>query len=564
MRYGYTKKIDQNSGKEYIATNLNGDEILNNPALNKGSAFSEEERRSLGLLGRLPSTVNTLEEQIQRAYENFLKEPTPLAKYGFLSSLLERNETLFFALAFRYLKEMAPILYTPTVGDAVKSFSRIFQKPRGLFISIDDIDHIEEIFDNRANKDVDIVIVTDSEQILGIGDQGVGGIGIAVGKALVYTLCAGVNPARVLPVVLDVGVQNDKLLNDPLYLGLRQKRVSQERYDAFLDRFVEVVRRKTPNAILHWEDFGKKNARALLAKYKDTLPTFNDDIEGTGAVALAALISATRIAGIDFSEHRVVIFGAGSAGIGIADEILSYMLRLGVGEEEAKERIWALGSKGLIAEDSKAELFQMRYAKPLKRLENIKGRDLKSVVQLARPTVLIGASAQPGAFGDDVLSLMASFCHRPIVFVLSNPTSLAEAKPQDIYEACDKRAIIATGSPFEPFVSGDKLIKVAQCNNALLYPGLGLGVSAAKATKITRSMLFSAAEAVAGYTALGEEEAVLPGIEEAYALSLKTALAVVRTAIAEGVSPLAYEDAEEAVKNKRWAPQYLPIVKEQI
>jgi len=562
MQRSYSRKKDPVSSLEYISTTLFGDELLNLPALNKGSAFSKEERETLGLLGRLPNDISSLERQLERAYESYKKEPTNLTKYSFLMSLMERNETLFFALASGHIAEMLPILYTPTVGDAVKSFSHIFQRPRGLFISVDDIDNIEKIIEHRAYEDVDIVVVTDSQQILGIGDQGVGGIGIVVGKSIVYSLCAGICPDRILPIVLDVGTDNEKLLQDPLYLGLRHKRVDAKRYDEFVDRFVSCVKAKLPKALLHWEDFGRDNARALLGRYKESLATFNDDIEGTGAITLAALISATKIAKKEFAEHRIVIFGAGSAGIGVAESITAYLRHLGVNEAAARKMIWALGRNGLITESSDAAEFQKPFARGVADVEGWDGADLKNVVERVKPTILIGSSAQAGAFSHEIIASMSAFCDRPIVFVLSNPTSLAEAKPKEIFEVSGGRALVATGSPFEPFEYGGETIDVAQCNNALVYPGLGLGVIAAKASKITPSMLFAAAEAVAQYSSKNCPDKLLPGIDEALNVSFCVAKAVGEAAIKEGYSDMPKAELQEAIERTVWRPVYLPIKKE--
>lgn len=561
MAQAFVYKIEQ--GDEYIQTALKGDEILSLPTLNKGSAFNDEERQELGLVGRLPMRVGNLEEQLARVYENYKNEPNNLTKYSFLMALLDRNETLFYALASRHLSEMLPILYTPTVGEAVRSFSHIFQRPRGLFIGYEHHYCIDDIIDNRPFEDVDIVIVTDSEQILGIGDQGVGGIGIAVGKAIVYSLCAGIRPDRILPVVLDVGTDNEKLLSDPLYLGWRHPRIRGVEYFEFIERFVATVKQKLPNALLHWEDFGRDNARSLLERYRNRLPTFNDDIEGTGAIALAGLISGSKIVDMDFTKHRIVIFGAGSAGVGIADRIVSYFVHLGLNEKQSRAQIWALGRNGLLLSDDEGMAeFQKPYARDAQEVSSwnrdFMGRiTLEETVRQICPTILIGASAQAGAFSQGIIETLSSGVQRPIVLVLSNPTSLAEARPDEIYRWSGGHALIATGSPFASFESEGKTVAVPQCNNALLYPGLGLGVTASRASRISQPMLFAAAQAVARFST--EKNRLLPTIDEARAVSVEVAKAVGICAIKEGLSPLKESELEQRIYENIWEPKYIHI-----
>ena len=480
-------------------------DVLKQPIVNRGTAFTGQERRELGLVGLQPSGVVDIDGQMRRVYEQFRAQPDALAKNLFLSALRDRNETLFYRLLSENLEEMLPIVYTPTIGEAIERFSHWYMRPSGVFLSIDEPGDIEESYRNYglAPEEVDLVVVTDSEGILGIGDQGVGGVMIASGKLAVYTAAAGIHPRRAIPVVLDVGTDNLGLLNDDLYIGARHARVRGERYDAFVERFVEVTTALYPHAMIHWEDFGAGNAHRILDRYRDRCCTFNDDIQGTAAVVLAAALSACRTAHTPIQEQRVVIHGAGTAGIGIAELMRDEMVRAGLSPEEANARFWCLGSRGLISEHlgDRVRDFQRPFARTAAELADWKvtdpGRiDLPEVVRHARPTILIGTSAQAGAFTQEVVEEMARHTPRPIIFPLSNPTSKSEAVPADLLAWTEGRAPIATGSPFEPVEYGNITYEIAQANNALVFPGIGLAVTVCRPTRVTDHMIAAAAEAV--------------------------------------------------------------------
>lgn len=549
-----------------IATTLRGRQLLSDSRINRGVAFSHEERAALGLTGLLPPAVLDLEAQVSRAYHQFQSQASDLGKNVFLSLLHDRNEVLFYRLLQEHLAEMLPIVYTPTVGEAIENFSGEFRGWRGVYLSIDRPFEIEASL--RATglgpDDVDLIVATDGEAILGIGDWGVGGIGISIGKLAVYTAAAGIDPTRAIPLVLDVGTNRKSLLEDPLYLGNRHERVDQDRYDAFVGAYVEAASRLFPHALLHWEDIGGSNATRILERYRDTHFTFNDDIQGTGAVALAALLSALQQAGGRICEQRVVIHGAGTAGIGIAEQLCAAMEVEGLASPQ--ESFWALSSRGLITETSGSMRgFQRPFAR---REEEVAGfaRDdegrigLLEVVRQVHPTVLIGTSGQPGSFGREVIEEMAAHCERPIVMPMSNPTSLSEAVPADLLEWTEGRALVATGSPFPPVTVGRQSFVVAQANNALVFPGLGLGGIIAGASRVTPKMLRAAAQAVAEQIdsrQLGSP--LLPQVEALRETSAAVAAAVARTALAEGVASREVGDFEEAIRQAMWEPIYRPI-----
>lgn len=493
------------SGAELARIAIRGRQILARPIINRGTAFTIEERRELGLTSVLPPGVVTLEQQSKRVYEQYRGEPDALRKHTSLMHLQDRNEILFYRVLSEHLEEMLPVVYTPTIGEAIQKFSHFFQTPRGVFCSIDDPDAMaEELLSYGVQgDDVDLIVVTDSEGILGIGDQGDGGVRITVGKLAVYTAAAGVHPLRVLPVVLDVGTDNMDLLSDDSYLGVRHSRVRGEAYDAFIEKFVGTVRELFPHALIHWEDFGAANAHRILDTYRDSMPTFNDDIQGTAAVVVAAALAAVRARGELLSDQRVVIFGAGTAGIGIADLMCQIMANEGTETAAARERFWALGSRGLLREGVSARPFQAPYTRSAAELsgwslDRAGEYRLADVVRNVRPTILIGTSAQPGAFTEQIVREMASHVSDPIILPLSNPTSLAEAVPADLLAWTDGRAQIATGSPFGP-VSVDGVVhEIAQANNALLFPGIGLGSIVCRASRISDGMIAAATEVVAG------------------------------------------------------------------
>jgi malate dehydrogenase (oxaloacetate-decarboxylating) len=546
-----------------------GLEVLQTPALNKGVAFPEAERRALGLIGLLPPAVLTLEEQARRAYGQYRAQPNALQAYVYLQSLHVRNEVLFYRLLTDHLHEMLPVVYTPTVGEAIREYSHEYRRPRGVYLSVDHVDEIELAFANFgvSPEDVDLVVATDGECILGIGDWGVGGIAIAVGKLAVYTAAAGIDPTRVIPVMLDVGTDNRSLLDDPCYVGNRHPRVTGERYDDFIDAYVAAAQGLFPGALLHWEDLGAANARRILGRYRQRARTFNDDMQGTGATALAAVLSGARRTGVPLVDNRVVILGAGTAGAGIADQIRDAMVAAGLPAAEANRRFWCVDRPGLLTEETAwLRDFQRPYARPVAELAGCARREadggvgLDEVVRRVRPTVLIGTSAVAGAFTEEVVREMARHVARPVILPLSNPTELAEATPADLLAWTEGRALVATGSPADP-VTHDRVSHViAQANNALLFPGLGLGVIVARARLVTDGMLAAAAAAVAGAVDASVPGApLLPLLDAVRDVSMAVACAVVEAALAEEVAEAHVDDVERAVRGAMWEPAYRPV-----
>jgi len=546
-----------------------GRAVLASRSINRSTAFTHEERAALGLTGLLPRAVSTMEDQLQRVHAQYEAQPTHLSKYVYLQLLRDRNEVLFFRLLTDNLEEMLPIVYTPTVGEAIQRFSHEYRRARGVYLSIDAPDEMEISLRNYGldAEQVDLVVVTDSEGILGIGDWGVGGIEIAIGKLAVYTTAGGVDPTRVIPVVLDVGTDNQTLLDEELYVGSRQPRVRGERYDDLIERFVETVTRLFPHALLHWEDLGADNARRLLLKYADRCCTFNDDMQGTAAVVLAAALSAARASGTQLRDHTVVVYGAGTAGIGIADALRQAMQTQGLSEQEALGRFYALGRRGLLTEDQAGRMrdFQVPYARSTEEVAAWSRDDdgcirLDSVVRNGRPTMLIGTSTDPGAFTEDIVRTMAASVDRPVIMALSNPTSMSEALPQDLLDWTEGRALVATGSPFEPVLVGEQSYTIAQANNALVFPGLGLGVIVSRASRVTDGMLLAAATTVAQRSDGDAPGApLLPGIDAVQGLSRAVAVAVAETAIAEGVAQADLDDVGAAVDATWWYPDYPDI-----
>ncbi|MFJ4523096.1 NAD-dependent malic enzyme [Streptomyces sp. NPDC088810] len=550
-----------------------GRAVLADPRTNRGTAFTEEERRALDLVGLVPPRVLTQDEQAERAYGQFREQPSDLAKSVHLTALHDRNEALFYRLVGDHLEEMLPIVYTPTVGTAIRRYSTEYRRPRGVYLSVDAPDDIERSL--RASglgaDDVDLIVATDGEGILGIGDWGVGGIDIAVGKLAVYTAAAGIDPGRTLPVMLDVGTNRKELLDNPLYLGNRHPRADRDAYDAFIDAYVAAATRLFPNALLHWEDFGTANARRILDRYRDRVCTFNDDIQGTGAVNLAAVLSGVRATGTPLPEHRIVVFGAGTAGIGVADQLRDALIAEGLSEDEALARFWCVDRYGLLTADQGDRLrdVQKPYARPAdevdgwRRDESLPGIPLDEVVRRVRPTILIGTSGQGGAFTEDLVRAMAEHTERPIILPMSNPTDLAEATPADLLDWTDGKALVATGSPFAPVERDGTTYEIGQANNALVFPGLGLGAIVARASRVTDRMLRAAADAVArrtGDTEVARADApVLPPIRDLRVTSEAVAVAVARAAVDEGVARAAPDDIEAAVRAARWEPVYPPV-----
>ena len=539
-----------------------GNDVLRNPMLNRGTAFTRAEREALGLEGLLPSAVSSMDGQVRRTEQQYRGQPDPLAKHVYLASLRDRNEVLFYRLMGGHIAEMMPLIYTPTVGEACQHFSRIYRRPRGLFLAYEHRDRLAELLECRPYRDVDVVVVTDGERILGLGDLGIGGMGIPVGKLSLYTLCGGVDPARTLPVFLDVGTDNPEALADPLYLGTRHPRVRGRDYDDFIEAFVAAVERTLPGVLLQWEDFAQENARRLLERYRDRLCTFNDDIQGTAAVALAAVLGAGRVTGTPLAEQRVVILGGGSAGTGIADALAAALVAGGLPAREARDRIWLVGRRGLIhAGTPGLKPAQRPYARPIEEPagwgDGGGEPGLRAVVEHARPTVLIGTTGQPGQFAEDAVRALARHVARPAIFPLSNPTSRSEATPADLLAWTDGRALVATGSPFDPVSLGGRTHRVAQCNNAYIFPGLGQGVVASGARRVSDAMFLAAARAVADAGAGGDAEGLLPPLEEIVRVSRRVALAVALAARAEGLAgPWGPEELEARIAARWWEPRY--------
>jgi len=551
-----------------IATSLSGQLLLDNPLSNKGSAFSIDERRELGLIGLLPAHFSTIEEQLTRTYENYQRKQSDLGRYVFLTALQDRNETLFYRLLEEHITEMMPIVYTPTVGEGCRQYSHVFRRPRGLYISYPDRNEIPSLLANAPAERVEVIVVTDGERILGLGDLGVGGMGIPVGKLSLYTLCAGIHPSTTLPILLDVGTDNRDLLDDPLYLGWRHERVRGQEYNEFIDLFVDAIRQKFPRVLLQWEDFAKQNAAPLLKRYRDRLCTFNDDIQGTGAVTVAGLLAAMKLTRTTLGKQRIVILGAGSSAIGICDQIMATMLHAGYSEDQAKQSLWLVDSKGLVHKERyQLEASKRKYAQPIERIAKWQLSDpsnltLSEVVKNVHPTVLIGTSAQPGAFSEDIIREMAAHVERPVVFPISNPTSKSEATPADLLEWTDGRALVATGSPFPPVNRAGRSIRIGQCNNAFIFPGLGLGVIASGAQRVTDGMFVVAARVLSECSpAMNDPDAPLyPPLECVREISRKVALAVGVEAQRVGVArPTCFEELEHHVTNKMWNPRYVPL-----
>jgi malate dehydrogenase (oxaloacetate-decarboxylating) len=541
-------------------------EVLLDPLRDRGVAFTEAERETLGLTGRLPSGVLTLDEQASRAYEQMRQQPSDLAKNVYLEQLHDRNETLYYRVLLDHLAELLPIVYDPTVGDAIERYSHEYRRPRGIYLSIDRPEDVKKAFDTLelGPDDVDLIVCTDAEEILGIGDWGVNGIQISVGKLAVYTAAAGVDPRRVIPVSLDVGTDNEGLLNDPLYLGNRHARVRGAAYDAFIKQYLEVASSMFPHALLHFEDFGPGNARRILEEYKATYRIFNDDMQGTGAITLAGVLPALKITGIPMREQRVVVFGAGTAGVGIADQLRDAMVLDGASRDDATRRVWLVAKPGLLVDDLHGlRDYQQPYARPAAEVAGWGDRPitLAGTVSNVKPTILIGTSTAHGAFTQEVVEAMSAAVERPIIFPLSNPTSRVEATPADLIAWTDGRALVATGSPFGPADYGGVRYHFGQANNALIFPGLGLGVSAARARRVTDGMLAAAARAVAHLVDLTVPgQPLLPPVEELRATSVAVAAAVVAEAVGEGVAGTEPDgDPRDFVRARMWQPAYRPV-----
>jgi malate dehydrogenase (oxaloacetate-decarboxylating) len=551
-------------------TTLRGRQVLADPRINKGTAFGDDERRELGLTGLIPSGHLTLDGQASRVYAQYQGLTTDLARNVLLNEVHDRNEVLYYRLLSRHLPEMLPIIYTPTVGQAIERYSHEYRRPRGVYLSVDQPELIETSLcaPGLGSDEVDLIVATDAGAILGIGDWGVGGIGIAVGKLAVYTAAGGINPNRALPVMLDVGTDRRSLLDDPLYIGNRHTRVPVDEYDSFLDSFVSAVGKLFPDALLHWEDVGVSNARRLLDRYRDQRLAFNDDIQGTGAVNLAAVLAAASATGAGLPEHRIVIFGAGTAGTGIADQLSAAMQAEGLPEDAARARFWPVDRVGLLT-DTTPGLggSQRRYARPAdevagwERDRSLGGIALAEVVRRVHPSILIGTSGRAGAFTEQIVRDMAAHCARPVILPMSNPTTLSEAVPTDLIRWTEGRALVATGSPFPPVDYNGVRYVIGQANNALVFPGLGLGVIAARATRVTDGMLAAAAHAVSELVDISTPGApLLPKVEALRETSVAVAAAVAGAAAADGVARIRLDaDARAAVRALMWEPDYRPV-----
>jgi malic enzyme len=563
----WATEFDRVTGEEYIAVDTRGEALLRDPFTNKSTAFTAAERTELGLGGLVPPAISTLDQQLARAYENYRVGQTPLERYAFLASLQDRNETLFFRLVHDHIDEMMPVVYTPVVGEACQQYSHIYRHPRGLYISYEQRDYIDTILQNHAQPPA-VIVVTDGERILGLGDQGVGGMGIPTGKLSLYTACAGIPPYLTLPIMLDVGTNNQDRLDDPLYLGLRHTRVRGREYQDFIDRFVDAVMRVYPHAVLQWEDFLKANALIQLARFRDRLCTFNDDIQGTAAVAAAGVYSALRITVQTMRDQRIALAGAGAAAQGIANLFVSALRETGLSHDEARQRICTVDSLGLVTQArAQLEAFKAAYARPVEEVATYVCRNparitLEETIRNFKPTILIGTSGMAGLFTEAVVCAMADVNDRPIVFPLSNPTSKSECTAAEAIRWSDGRAIVATGSPFDPVVHRGRTHRIGQGNNAFVFPGIGLGLWVGRVRRVTDAMFLDAARALAHLVSQADldQSAVYPTLTRMRECSQAVACAVIRRAVAEGhASPGMLADLENTVSRAMWFPNYRPI-----
>ncbi len=557
-------------GREYMETYLDGIALLRLVMTNKGTAFTQDERVTLGLDGLLPPQVHTIEQQMDRVYRGFLREPDPLAKYQYLRALQERIEILYYALVERHLEEMLPIIYTPTVGQAIQEFSSRYQSPRGLSFSPINIDRAPQVVNNYPWNDVRMIVATDSSAILGLGDQGYGGLAITIGKLSIYTVGGGVSPFHTLPVKLDVGTNRLDLINDPYYLGVRQRRLRGEAYLEFMDKFVEAVCSRWPGTVIQWEDLSKDVAFTVLERYRDRIPSFNDDIQGTGAVALAGLLSACRLKKESIKDQRIVVLGAGAGGIGVAWAITEGLIRDGLSRDQARERVFVLDSKGLLVTGRSMDTHKASYAQSAEAIAEWRYDSdiptLLDVIENAQVTVLLGLSGQPGAFNRPIVEAVSRNTARPVIFPLSNPTSSTEALPEDLFEWSQGHALVATGSPFEDVNYNGKSHPIGQGNNAFVFPGLGFATILSQASRITDDMVLESAYALADYTAARHLESgwVYPPIKELQEVSIRVASRVMEKAISEGVAQnrkLEDIDCDTYVRQRFWRSRYLPVVR---
>ena len=548
-----------------LVTGLKGAQLLANPALNAGTAFTNEDREEFGLHGLLPPIVETLAQQSMRAYEAYKRKTEDLERHIYLRALEDTNETLFYALLVQHITEMAPIIYTPVVAQGCMNFSHIYRRPRGLFLSYPLATRMDDMLGNRPNRDVDVVVVTDGERILGIGDQGAGGMGIPIGKLALYTLLGGVHPSRTLPILLDVGTNNTERLHDPAYLGWRHERISGQAYWDFIEQFVRAIERTLPGVLLQWEDFSKWHARPILDKYRDRLCTFNDDIEGTAAVTLGTLCAALNVTRKKLAEQHIIVAGAGSAGVGIADFFVTAMSAEGLPEAEARQRIYLLNRDGVLHTGMTGlSVEQQKFAHPVERFAAWKkdgdGRiSLDEIIRRIDATVLVGLTTRPGLFSEAIVREMARKVERPIIFPLSNPVECTEARPADLIKWTEGRALVATGTAFKPVPYQDRTIHIAQCNNCYIFPSVGLAVVASGARRVTDAMMLAAVRSLGDHSpALKDPGApLLPSLEDVPRLSLDMALAIAAEAQRNAVAPQTnLEELREKIEKSFWTPAY--------
>lgn len=543
-----------------------GNTLLNTPLLNKGSAFSLKERKNFNLLGLLPANIESLDEQVYRAYEQFSLFSSPMDKHIYLRNIQDTNETLYFKLIHEHIEEMMPIIYTPTVGDACQKFSQIYRRNRGLFLSYEDRDNLDESLNNAPNSDVKVIVITDGERILGLGDQGIGGMGIPIGKLALYTACGGINPEHTLPIVLDVGTNNTALLSEPMYMGWRHERISGEKYYEFVDDCLQAIRQRWPHVLIQFEDFAQANAMPLLNRYQDKFCCFNDDIQGTASVTVGVLLAASYVTGKKLSEQKFVFAGAGSAGCGIAEAIIAQIKKEGVSEKQARRQIFMIDRSGLI-EENMTDLysFQQELAQPVS-VRNDWNIDINQEISLldviihTQPDVLIGVSGVPGLFSQEIIESLAEGCERPVVMPLSNPTSRVEAQPSDIIAWTKGKAIVATGSPFADVHYEDTLYPIAQCNNSYIFPGIGLGVISANANRVTHEMLQQASIALASMSPMMKGgQHILPPLSDIQNVSRHIAIEVAQKAVEQGVcvgTRRTLERLKEKIDENFWTAQY--------
>lgn len=565
----YRMNIDS-QGNPFIEVDVTGFALITNPVLNKGMGFTEQERDEFELHGLLPSHVANMDEQRKRSYEAFKSKTSDIEKYIYLRDLQDSNETLFYNLLCQNVEEFLPIVYTPVVGLGCQRFSHVYRRARGLFLSYPNREKIDKILQNKRFDSVEVIVVSDGERILGLGDQGAGGMGIPIGKLSLYSACAGIHPASTLPILLDTGTNNQDLLQDPLYIGWHHERIRGKEYDEFIDLFVNAVKKRFPHVLLQWEDFALPNASPIIERYADQLCTFNDDIQGTASVVVGTLLAAIDVTGIPLADHRIAVVGAGSAGCGISQLIKQLMVEKGISEKEALSKFFLIDRNGLLLEGMKDLLsFQKPFCQPKSTIsgwkyENPSNITLKEVIKNAKPTLLIGVSGQPNIFTEEIVRDMASYNKRPIIFPLSNPNSRCEATPANLMKWTEGRVVIGTGSPFPDVEKNGRPFRIDQTNNSYIFPGLGLGVIAVQAKRVTNKMFLVAAQALAEYSPAKKDPNanLLPPLTDIRKVAEHVALAVAKYAVAEKLaSPLSVQEIEKRVKSKMWNPVYLPYKK---